>query len=95
MWNEWTDLSTGEVAPNFSMLTQNGDGHKLLSLIHKPDPKLLLASQDESRVVPVDKADWKTWLSGSMEEAVSLIKLPAVATFWHAAADPSKQVDLP
>lgn len=95
IWDEWTDPATGEVVPNFSMLTQNCDGHKLLSLMHKPDPKFPLASQDKRAVVPVEKADWKTWLSGSTQEAESLIKLPVVATFRHAAADPSKQVDLP
>ena len=34
LWSEWTDPATGEVVPNYTMLTQNCDGHPLLALMH-------------------------------------------------------------
>ena len=55
IWDDWTDSSTGEVVPNFSMLTQNCDGHPLLSLMHKPDPTKGPQAQDKRAVVPVEK----------------------------------------
>ena len=36
IWNAWTDPTTGEVFESYSMLTQNCDGHPLLSRFHKP-----------------------------------------------------------
>ena len=35
IWSEWTDPETGEVVPNYSMITQNCDDHPLLKLMHK------------------------------------------------------------
>lgn len=92
IWNEWTDPATGEVVPNFTMLTQNCDGHPLLQLMHKPDGAV---PPDKRAVVPIEPADWDTWLHGSLEQAEALIRVPPIEAFRHGAADPAKQVDLP
>lgn len=92
LWSEWTDPETGEVVPNYTMLTQNCDGHPLLSLMHKPDGAI---PSDKRAVVPIEAADWDRWLHGSLPDAEALIQVPPVERFRHAAADPAKQVDLP
>ncbi|MGE0497050.1 MAG: SOS response-associated peptidase [Ramlibacter sp.] len=92
LWSEWTDPETGEVVPNFTMLTQNCDGHPLLSLMHKPDGAV---PPDKRSVVPIERADWDAWLHGNNDQAQALIRVPPVELFVHGAADPAKQVDLP
>lgn len=90
LWSEWTDPETGEVVPNYTMLTQNCDGHPLLSLMHKPDGAL---PPDKRAVVPIEPADWDRWLHGSVSDAEALIQVPPVDLFRHSAADPTKQVE--
>jgi len=55
IWSEWTDPATGEVVPNYTMLTQNCDAHPLLNRFHKPDPKLPADKQDKRSVVPIER----------------------------------------
>lgn len=95
LWSEWVDPGTGELWPNYTMLTQNCDGHRLLSLMHKPDPKLPPDQQDKRSVVPIERKDWDTWLHGSVEQAQALIQVPPMELFAHGAADPTKNVPLP
>lgn len=95
IWSEWTDPETAEVVPSYTLLTQNCDGHPLLSLFHRPDPKLPADKQDKRSVVPLEREHWDRWLTGSIAEAADLIQLPAREVFHHQAADPTKQVPLP
>ena len=100
LWSEWTDHATGELVPNYTMLTMNCDAHPLLKLMHKPekdqDGNVLPPDQQDKRtVVPIERADWDLWLNGSHDDALSLIQLPPLHRFDHGAADPTKQVDLP
>lgn len=80
LWSEWTDPKTGELVANYTMITCNCNGHPLLARLHKPgrDPEtkeiLPPEKQDKRAVVHIDKADWDTWLHGSIEEAAALIK---------------------
>lgn len=37
LWSEWTDLETGEVVANYTMITRNCDSHPMLNRLHKPD----------------------------------------------------------
>lgn len=90
IWNEWTDPVTGEVVPNYTMLTQNCDGHPLLALMHKPDPKLPPDKQDKRTVVPIEREDWDLWLHGPKEAAEALIRVPPVELFRHGPAEPEK-----
>lgn len=94
IWSQWTDPQTGEVVPNYSMITQNCDAHPLLSLMHKPDPCLAPNQQDKRAVVPIEEAHWDVWLNGNVDQASSYIRLPEVDVFRHGPADPSKQVQM-
>ncbi|MEI6802874.1 MAG: SOS response-associated peptidase family protein [Burkholderiales bacterium] len=94
LWSEWVDPQTGEVVPSYTMITQNCDGHPLLGLMHKPDPKLPTDQQDKRTVVSLEREDWEQWLHGSPEQAQDLIRVPELELFKHAAADPAKQLDL-
>lgn len=90
LWSEWTDPATGEVVPNYTMLTQNCDGHPLLALMHKPDPKQGPDKQDKRTVVAIERADWDLWLHGPKEAAEALIRVPPLELFRHGAAEPDK-----
>ena len=88
LWSEWTDHATGEVVPNFTMLTLNRDAHPLLKKFHKPDRDsersvLPPKKQDKRTVVPIECSDWDLWLNGSTDDALSLIQLPPLAVFAH------------
>lgn len=87
IWNEWTDPATGEVVPNFTMLTVNCDTHPLLSRLHKPDPKLPANAQDKRAVVHIEPEHWETWLGGTIDGARSLLHPAPAAMF-----DPSDAV---
>lgn len=39
LWSEWTDPASGEVIPNFTMITQNCDQAPVFNLMHRRDPK--------------------------------------------------------
>ena len=96
LWSIWTDRATGEVVPNFTMITQNCDAHPLLKLMHRPDPKLPPDKQDKRSVAPIERADWDTWLNGSPDDAMSLIRVPEPKLFKHGPADPTKaHIQLP
>jgi putative SOS response-associated peptidase YedK len=95
IWSEWTDPSTGEVIPSYTMLTQNCDEHELLRHFHKQDEKLPPDKQDKRSVVPIERENWDAWLRGSADEAAALIRLPSHELFLHGAVDPTQQVDLP
>jgi putative SOS response-associated peptidase YedK len=79
LWSEWVDPVTGEVAPNFTMLTTNCDSHPVLNRLHKPerDPKtgevLPLDKQDKRSLVHVDPAGWDKWLHGTEADARELL----------------------
>lgn len=88
LWGEWTDPVTGELVPHYTLITQNCDGHRLLALMHKPDPDLPPDAQDKRTVVPVEAADWDAWLHAPPAVAEALIRVPPVEAFRHGPADP-------
>jgi putative SOS response-associated peptidase YedK len=94
LWTEWADPASGEIVVSYTMLTQNCDAHPLLALMHKPDPQLPADAQDKRTVIPIERNDWDKWLNGTLEEAMTLVKLPEPDLFVHGAADPSQQIDL-
>jgi putative SOS response-associated peptidase YedK len=87
LWSEWTDRATGEVVPNFTMITINADAHPLMKRMHKPEidlkTKLPLPAdkQDKRSVVAIEPADYEQWLQGSADEAMALLRLTPVETF--------------
>ena len=81
LWSEWIDPATGEVLPNFTLLTVNCDHHPLLNRLHKPDPSLPPDAQDKRSLVHLEPAQWGAWLRGGTGEARSLLKPPPEALF--------------
>jgi putative SOS response-associated peptidase YedK len=81
LWNTWIDKDTGEVCESYTMLTMNADQHPLMRRMHKPDPKLGADQQDKRSVVVIESEEMNTWLSGSNEEALTLIQLTPVEVF--------------
>ncbi|MEY4766512.1 MAG: hypothetical protein RI907_3185 [Pseudomonadota bacterium] len=81
LWSEWTDPHSGEIVPNFTMITCNCDGHPLLNRLHKPDPTLPPDQQDKRSLVHIDDVHWAQWLHGSEDEALALIHPPALNLF--------------
>lgn len=79
LWSEWVDPITGELVPNFTMITCNCTLHPLLGRLHRPltDPKtgetLPEDQQDKRSPVHVDPADWDRWLHGTQDEARALM----------------------
>lgn len=81
LWSEWTDPATGEIVPNYTMLTVNCDGHPLLGRLHRPDPKLPDDAQDKRSLVPLEPEQWGAWLHGTVDEARALLVAPPVERF--------------
>ena len=81
IWSEWTDPATGEIVPNYTMLTVNCDAHPLLGRLHKPDPKLPDDAQDKRSVVSVEPEQWATWLSAPVGVAVEMLVPPPTERF--------------
>ncbi len=89
LWSEWTDPDTGEVVPNYTLITQNCDGHPVLGRMHKPDPHLPADRQDKRTVVSIERADWDTWLTGTASQALALLHPPPASLLRHGPADPN------
>lgn len=81
LWSEWTDPATGEILPNFTVLTVNCDGHPLLGRLHKPVPELPDDAQDKRSLVPLEPGQWAIWLHGSVDEVRSLLVAPPADRF--------------
>jgi putative SOS response-associated peptidase YedK len=90
LWSRWTDPVTGEWVASYTLLTQNCDGHTILALMHKPEPKLPASRQDKRTVVPIWEQDQDAWLHGSLPQARDLIRVPAPDTLDHGPADPER-----
>lgn len=86
LWSEWIDPATGEVVPNYTMLTCNCDEHPMLGRLHKPDPKLPADQQDKRSLIHIDTDNWDQWLSGTIDEALSLIRPQPAESFDQADA---------
>ncbi|NRF71413.1 SOS response-associated peptidase family protein [Aquincola sp. S2] len=81
LWSEWTDRETGEVVPNYTAITVNCDDHPMLKRLHRPDPELPPDRQDKRSLVHIDPVDWDAWLNGSEDQALQLLRPPALELF--------------
>jgi putative SOS response-associated peptidase YedK len=87
IWSEWTDPETGEIVPNFAMLTFNVNSHPLLSRLHRPDKDrstgepLPLEQQDKRGEAHIEPHSWLTWLEGDIDEAKALLVAPPPAFY--------------
>ncbi len=91
-WSEWTDPQTGEVVPNYTMVTVNCDSHPLASRMHKPELDAagnFKSEQDKRSIVPLDPAHWECWLFGSNADADLLLELPPVEAY-DAGPEPER-----
>ena len=86
MWNTWIDKATGEVHESYTMLTLNADEHPLMNRMHKPDPKRPPHMQDKRSVIPIALQNVDLWLFGTVEEASTLLQLPALELIKAAPA---------
>ena len=89
LYNDWIDPQTGEVAHSYSMITTNSDGHPLMRLMHKHDPKSSDDEQDKRSVVSIERENWRIWLTGDPEQALALIQPPPLEVIAHGPADPA------
>jgi putative SOS response-associated peptidase YedK len=87
LWSEWADPQTGEIVPNFTLITCNCDGHPLLGRLHKPerDPQtgsvLPPERQDKRSLAHIAPEHWDRWLRGPVDEAQTLITPASMAEF--------------
>lgn len=80
---------------SYSILTQNCDGHPLLSRFHKPETSLPMDRQDKRTVVPLEAGDFRTWLTGTEKEAKALIRLQPAERYDARPDGPPKPLQLP
>jgi putative SOS response-associated peptidase YedK len=84
LWSEWVDPKTGEVVPNYAMLTFNVNAHPLLSRLHKPEKHrvtgeiLPFDQQDKRGEAHIEPRDWMTWLLGETSTVHGLLVPPPV-----------------
>lgn len=87
IWSEWTDPETGELVPNYAMLTVNVDSHPLLNRLHRPEVDMVTRKplppeeQDKRGECHIEPKDWRTWLHGSLDEAAQLLVPAPVEMF--------------
>lgn len=87
LWSEWLNKSTGEVVPNYTMLTVNCNSHPLLNRLHKPDrdPEtkeiLSMEKQDKRSLVHINPQGWDRWLHGTVDDALSMLLPPPPEAF--------------
>ena len=81
LWSEWVDPVSGEMVPNYTVLTCNCDTHTLLSRLHKPDPKVGSDQQDKRSLIHIAPQDWAQWLNGSTEQAMRLVRAEEAGAF--------------
>lgn len=87
IYSEWADPASGELIPNYAMLTLKVNAHPLLSRLHTPekDPKtgevLPLVQQDKRGEAHIGSADFDAWLHGDDATARALLVPPPVEMF--------------
>lgn len=88
LWSEWVDPASGEVVPNFTMITRNCNDHPMLNRLHKPDPYLKPGEPEDKRaVVHVEPEHWDAWLRGDEAQARTVLaQLPCPEFFDQADA---------
>lgn len=100
LWSTWTDPLTGEIVPNYTMLTINADAHPLMNRMHKPvlnpDTKLPLPpdQQDKRSLVLLEPDGFDRWLSGSVEEAERLLRLTPADVFSAGPSGPHEREEI-
>lgn len=81
LWNAWTDKASGEIVESYTLLTLNADAHPLMRRMHRADPQRAPELQDKRSVVAIEVDDVDAWLSGTIEQARSLLRLSPPEAF--------------
>ncbi|MFM9428244.1 hypothetical protein RCH10_004706 [Variovorax sp. GrIS 2.14] len=82
------------------MLTINADAHPLMNRMHKPvlnpDTKLPLPpdQQDKRSLVLLEPDGFDRWLSGSVEEAETLLRLTPADVFSAGPSGPHEREEI-
>ncbi|KFJ08845.1 hypothetical protein DR66_5944 [Delftia acidovorans] len=82
------DTETGELVPNYTMVTHPADEHPVLSMMHRP-------GMEKRGVVMLEPADWDAWLPGKIIQADALIKLPPLGVLRSGTEKPDEKALLP
>ena len=87
IWSEWTDPTTGEIVPNFALITFNANSHPLLKRLHRPEvdkatrrplsPEL----QDKRGEAHIQPECWMKWLTAGVDAAMPMLVAPPVEFF--------------
>lgn len=88
LYSEWHEPVTGEMVPNYTIITQATDAHPVLSLMHRP-------GRQKRGFVMLEHSDWDAWLHGSAAHAATLMKLPPLGSLRSGAEDPREEALLP
>lgn len=91
--NAWADNAPNEVPESYTMWTINADAHPFMNGMHKPDPKVGPAAQDQRSVKPIEAGDVDAWLAGTMEQAHALRGLTRVGVFAAGPAARGRHAD--
>lgn len=92
IWSEWTDPETGELVPNYAMITFNVNDHPLLSRLHRPEKHrvtgevLPLEEQDKRGEAHIEPGNWLSWLRGNNDEAKLMLVAPPAEFYDQADA---------
>lgn len=87
IWSEGTDPETGELVPNYAMLTFNVNSHALLSRLHRPElnretrKPLPFEQQDKRGEAHIEPESWLAWLQGPIDEVKAML-VPAPVQFY-------------
>ncbi len=92
IWSEWTNPETGELVPNYAMLTFNVNDHPLLSRLHRPEKHrvtgevLPFEEQDKRGEAHIEPENWLSWLRGNNDEAKLMLVAPPAEFYDQADA---------
>ena len=82
IWSEWTDPASGEIVPNYAMLTFNVNSHPLLGRLHRPEKDRKTGAvlhpdlQDKRGEAHIEPLSWMAWLQGDIDQARELLVAP-------------------
>jgi hypothetical protein len=54
-----------------------------------------MSKQDKRSVVPIERADWDTWLHGTRDQSMDLIKVPPAELLEHGPSERGNPLRLP
>lgn len=93
IYSEWTDPETGELVPNYAMLTFNVNDHPLLRRLHRPEKHRVTGAvlpheeQDKRGEAHIEPENWLRWLHGDNDEAKLMLVAPPAEFYDQSDAE--------